>query len=463
MNSALLMETTEPATPERRDARPRRVLMICFAYPPVGGVGMIRPAKFVKYLPQFGYAPAVLTPSAGMARLRCDADVGQSPAATIHRTSYRDIVADVRAVLRMPASVAVSAAAANRPLPSERAGWRRTVTRLAYGAIAVPDEHVGWKRPALDAARALLARERFDLVYSTSPPETAHLIARAIKQEFGIPWVADLRDLWSGDHYRQRSGAKRWLLGRIERRTLRDADALVTVSEPWRRQLAAVYATRARRVECIPHGFDADDYAASVTPPDRFTITYTGTLDRHFQNPEPFFAALGDLVRRGDVERERIRANFHVFGDNLPDLEALSDAHDLRGIVRRCAPLEYRACLTAQQSSTALLAVQWRSQAGEGNPPLKVYDYLGARRPILVVGSGERVLGPLLTETGAGMTAADGSAIARILADWYREFRASGHLQWRGCEARLGAYTRRAQTARLAALFDSVVDGAAGA
>jgi glycosyltransferase involved in cell wall biosynthesis len=461
MNSALV-DSAAVLAPERHDAHRRRVLMICFAYPPVGGAGMIRPAKFVKYLSEFGYTPAVLTPSTGTARLRCDADFGDSPDATIHRTPYRDIVRDVRTVLRMPPSAPVSPSAPGPQTPA-RAGWRRTMTRLAYAAITVPDEHVGWKRPALDAARALLARERFDLVYSTSPPETAHLIARTVKQEYGIPWVADLRDLWSGDHYRQRGRAKRWLLRRIERRTLNDADLLVTVSEPWRRQLAASYGTRGRRVECIPHGFDADDYPVVVTPPDVFTITYTGTLDRHFQNPEPFFAALGDLVRRGDIARDRIRVNFHVFGDNLPDFDALATAHGLHGIVRRCPPLEYRACLTAQQASTALLALQWRSEAGEGNPPLKVYDYLGARRPILVVGSGERVLGPLLTDTGAGVTAGDGPAIAQVLADWYREFRDSGQVQWRGREARLGAYTRRAQTARLAALFDSVVDRAAGA
>src|SRR5438105_12398209 len=81
---------------------PRRVLMICFAYPPVGAAGMIRPAKFVKYLPALGYRPTVITPSTGPARFRCDAAFGESAGATIHRTAYSDVVTSVRTRLRMP-------------------------------------------------------------------------------------------------------------------------------------------------------------------------------------------------------------------------------------------------------------------------------------------------------------------------------------------------------------------------
>src|SRR5262245_30989997 len=291
------------------DAPPRRrVLMICFAYPPVGGAGMIRSAKFVKFLPYFGYEPVVVTPAHGAARLPCDADFGRSPGATIHHTGYRDVVNDVRDVFHRstprpsPTSLVTDGVA-----PAQRPhGWRQSVRRLAYDAVTLPDEHIGWKEPALQAVRALVARTRFDIVYSTSPPESAHLVARAIKREFGIPWVADLRDLWSDDHYRRRTRATRWVLRRIERRTLTGADALVTVSEPWRRQLAATYETVARPVKCIAHGFDVDDYRAAGCGAARFTITYAGTLDAHFQDPTPFFEALGEAVRRGAIERDRV-------------------------------------------------------------------------------------------------------------------------------------------------------------
>jgi glycosyltransferase involved in cell wall biosynthesis len=424
---------------------------------------MIRSAKFVKFLPRCGYEPVVVTPAQGAARLPCDADVGRSPGATIHHTGYRDVVKDVREFFRggapSPGRGHVGNDRAARTLPLSRC--RRTVRRLAYEAIALPDEHIGWKEPALQAIRALLARTRFDLVYSTSPPESAHLVARAVKREFGIPWVADLRDLWSDDHYRQRSRAGRWVIRQIERRTLTDADALVTVSEPWRRQLAASYETAERPVECVGHGFDAEDYPAASDRGDRFTITYAGTLDADFQDPEPFFAALGQVVRQGAIERDRVRVNFHVFGDNVPDLDRLAERHGLTGIARRCACLEYRACLAAQQDSTALLVFQWRSDAGRGNPPLKVYDYLGARRPMLVVGSGDHVLRPLLEETGAGAIARSPSDIARILTDWYAEYRATGQLRWRGRDDVVARYTRRAQTEKLAAVFDAVIARAA--
>src|SRR5262245_60326265 len=423
------MPATAAALPgvHNADALRLRVLMICFAYPPIGGAGMIRSAKFVKFLPECGYEPVVVTPAHGAARLPCDADFGRTYGATICHTGYRDVVKEVRDLFRWTRRHESHGAVVNDAVAPAQpsSGWRRSARRLAYDAVTLPDEHIGWKQPALQAVRALMARTRFDIVYSTSPPESAHLVARAIKREFGIPWIADLRDLWSDDHYRQRSQAKRWVLRRIEQRTLADADVLVTVSEPWRCQLAASYETHARRVICVPHGFDAEDYRTSASRSDRFTITYTGTLDRRFQDPEPFFAALGDAVGRGQLDRDHVRVNFHVFRDNSPDLHALPARYDLAGIVMRCPRLEYRACLAAQQSSTALLAIQWRSVAALGNPPLKVFDYLGARRPILVVGTGDHVLRPLLEETGAGLVARSPAEIARVLADWYAEFRAT--------------------------------------
>src|SRR5262245_25550172 len=143
----------------------RRVLMICFAYPPVGGAGMIRSAKFVKFLPSFGYEPVVVTPAHGAARLPCDADFGRSPGATIHHTGYRDVVNDVRDLFhrRTPrplrTSLVTDAVAPAQPAQ----GWCQSVRRLAYDAVALPDEHIGWKQPALQAARALVARARFDI------------------------------------------------------------------------------------------------------------------------------------------------------------------------------------------------------------------------------------------------------------------------------------------------------------
>ena len=170
---------------------------------------------------------------------------------------------------------------------------------------------------------------------------------------------------------------------------------------------------------------------------------------------------LGKLVAGGTIDRARLRIDFHVFGDNLPDLDALARQYALTGIVRRQPPLDYRACLAAQQASTVLLVLQWRSDAGAGNPPLKAYDYLGARRPMLVVGSGEGVLGPLMKDTGAGIVAPAATDIASALTAWYAEFAATGQVAWCGREEGLRGCTREAQAGKLAALFDDLTRGAA--
>jgi glycosyltransferase involved in cell wall biosynthesis len=434
--------------------------MFCFAYPPVGGVGMIRPLKFAKFLPAVGVSPTIVTPQNGVGRITCPPGMGELPGVIVHRTGYEDVITSIKARVprgrrhetRAPVPEGDNQAASTLP-----ARAMSTLRRLVYEAITTPDEHVGWRRFALEAGRELLRAESFDVIFSTSPPETSHLVARRLKHEFGVPWVADLRDLWSGDHYRQRLPLKRAALRAIERRTLRDADAIVTVSEPWRAELAASYARNGRPVVCIPHGFDADDYPIQPsTRPGRFTICYTGSLDRHYQDPSRVLGAVASLIRSGEMARDSVRLDFFVFGRNLPDFDALAARYDLRGVLVCHPALGYLESLARQQAAHVLLALQWQSEAGKGNPPLKVYDYLGARRPILVVGSGEGVLGRLIEDTGAGVVVASHDAIVSTLGAWYREFAASGDVKWRGNESRLAAHSRRVGAEQLAGVLRSV-------
>jgi hypothetical protein len=476
----------------------RRVLLISFAYPPIGGAGMIRPAKFAKYLPEFGFLPTVLTPERGAGRFACAPEAGEFPGVTVCRTPYEDVITRVKARFGMarlnaarlkpcptgggdaavgqgfslanqqagqgfpPSRCPETGSAAARPRRSSlefrgtKAGrLARSIRAALYAAITIPDEHVGWLRHAVTAGRELLQRDRYDVIFSTSPPETTHLIARRLKREFNIPWVADLRDLWSGDHYRRRHPVKRRVLKVIERRVLRDADAIVTVSEPWREALARDHGSD--RVVCLPHGFDPDDYPTAPPPASTtFVVSYMGSLDREFQDPTPFLEAAGDLVRSGEIPRECLRIDFYVFGDDLPDFAALTARFGLDGVVTRHASVEYRESLARQQASTVLLALQWQSEAGKGNPPLKVFDYLGARRPILVVGSGEHVLGPLMQDTGSGVVCGTPMAIRETLGRWYREFAETGRVRWPGSEDRLARHTRRAAAKALAGIMEQV-------
>jgi glycosyltransferase involved in cell wall biosynthesis len=443
---------------------PMKILMICYAYPPMGMVGVIRPVKFARYLPKFGWQPTVLTVEERAGKFPCKKEMGDLPEVAVIRTPYVDVIDSFKRKINffrgsnhrkdVSGDGEISNVAIDSKTQAKEVG---TVKRLLYEMLTMPDEQVGWYGPALAAGRKLMRTEKFDAIYSTSPPETAHLIARRLKSEFGVPWVADLRDLWTLDHFRQRGRLKLFILDKMERRVFRDADALITVSERWRNDLEALHGRATKPILYIPHGFDEEDYLAKPQHNSEvFTLTYTGTIDREFQDPAILLRAVAGLVKDKLIDPERFQINFHAYGNHMPDFDSITQEYALQGIVKQCAVLEYQECLQAQQSASALLVIQWKSEKGKGNPPLKFYDYLGARRPILIVGSGEGILGDMIEETGAGKIANTEEEIRTVLLAWYREFTSTGTVEFSSDEVALQRYTRRLQTAKLAELLQQL-------
>jgi glycosyltransferase involved in cell wall biosynthesis len=170
--------------------------------------------------------------------------------------------------------------------------------RLLYAVkswIAYPDNQKHWYGYALEAAEDLIEKRHFDAIISSSQPITSHLIARELKNRHDIPWIADLRDLWSQGHGTIQGPFRRWCEKKLELRTLKDADALITVSSPLAEKLSTLHP--AKRIYTVTNGFDPDDIS-EVPPAKEFTITYTGSL-YHKQNPTILLQALDRL--RGQV------------------------------------------------------------------------------------------------------------------------------------------------------------------
>jgi glycosyltransferase involved in cell wall biosynthesis len=243
----------------------------------------------------------------------------------------------------------------------------------------------------------------------------------------------------------------------VEQHVLRQASALVTPSRQWQAELAR----RFHDVPChaIAHGFDRDDYVGDVISSAReFTLTYTGSLNRVHQDPSPLFAALGDLTRDGSIPLSSLRVNFFVYGSNLPDIASLAQRYRLRDVVRVHPPLDHRDVLAAQQASTVLLLFQW--SGAPGIEYVKAYEYLGAGRPMLVVGSGEGAIGDLIARTRCGIAADQPGRIAAHLLDWYREYERTGSVAISTDPVALARESRLERTRSLAAVLDAAVTAA---
>jgi hypothetical protein len=275
--------------------------------------------------------------------------------------------------------------------------------------LLFPDEQVGWTGEAVRTGLQLLRGEGRWVLLSSSPPETCHLAAVRLKRRTGVPWVADLRDPWSFSHLRPRSALD--LVHRlIERRTLRRADALVTVTQGWGRRLQALHPG----VPChvIPNGHDG---AAITQSPPSFRITYTGKIDLVEQDPTPLIEGIRRWLETDLDAATTAQIRFHTYGDKASELRECLRRSGLEHVAGDT--LDHSASLAAQADSSVLVLFAWRSDPD--CVPAKLFEYLAARRAILVIGRPESEVARIVLDAGAGAVAPDAAEVQRVLTLWH--------------------------------------------
>ena len=348
----------------------RRVLMISYYFPPLGGIGSVRALKFAQYLPEFGWDPVVITPRKGAYYADATLEFDETK---VVRTASLEIS---RAVKRMIGRGGddTRAAEVGPVLGRLRSFARRWIYR--------PDAQVGWYPFALGAARRILRERRCDVILSSSFPITAHLVARRLHQEFGIPWVAEFRDLWT-DLARYDSRRRQRLDEATERSVLTDATEVVSVSDAY----ASLLSKRGgRRVAVITNGFDPADFCGAPISA-RPLATYVGTYYPDRQDLRTAIEALGELSRSGTLPGLRIR----FVGDFPASLRESLVVAGLADVVECTGFVAHREALAHIQESTVLLLAGPVSGAFpqskvRGNIAAKAFEYLGSGRPILYVG-----------------------------------------------------------------------------
>lgn len=422
----------------------RTVLILTYHFPPTPSVGTVRMGGLTRYLPEFGWSTVVVTPRAG----RVD------PPQWLVETGDADIAAAVKGRLGIRRDVALKDAVAGPGPPVQRARLRSWLIEQAKALVAIPDANRGWIRIAERAGLAALAERRCDALLTTSPPPSAHLAGRRVAVRSGLPWIADLRDLWSDDRNSLAPRWRRWIDRRLEARTLSRASTLVTVSEPLAEELRRLHPAIPAR--SVLNGYDPDEVglAARLTPD--LTLTHTGTFYQGRRDPTMLFEALASLIGDGRIPRDRVRVR--LFARHEPWVAALIRQHALEDVVELRDWTHRREALRVQQESQVLLLLHWGGERERGVYTGKVFEYLAARRPILMVGGGPGVLDDLLAETGAGVHVTDRASLERQLLAWWRELAEHGSVGWRGHADRIERYSHRRMAREFADLLEQVCE-----
>jgi glycosyltransferase involved in cell wall biosynthesis len=440
---------------------PKKVLLIAYYYPPLGGIGSQRSQKFARYLPDYGWTPIVVTPRKGSYFIDPTLDDREASGVEVVRTPCIDLSATLKRLIRRPersnghngTSTNGNDGTPNNLHAGSTTGLlSRAVRTLAY----IPDGQVGWLPYATQAGRLILkTHDDVKAIYSTSYPVTAHMAAARLKSETGKPWIADFRDLWTENHYADYTSKFRKRLDQVLESNLLDkADVLVTVSESLAGTLRTLTGNR-KRVEIIRNGFDSEDFAGIArSRPDRWTVTYVGTFYGAKQDPSAFLAALKRLIEGGRIAKRDVL--FNIVGTPDAFVQDLITRSGLAELTRFTGFVSHREALEHQVNSSLLLLILHRDKANPGVTTGKLYEYLGARTPILAMVPPHFEAARIVRETGAGVSveASDTEGIAGALLDSYREFK-SGSARCAG-HADLSAYERSSGAGQLAELLSEI-------
>lgn len=420
----------------------KKLLMVAYYFPPIGGSGTQRSSKFVKYLPRFGWQPTVIS--------GFDATWPQD------HTLLADIPPEAQ-IHRFPLPPTV---------------WRRArhwlfdhrIGPIGLGRIGnylgwfldFPDTKREWADTAAEMALEMSKLHEFDAIYTTSPPYSSCAAVRRIQDRLGLPWIADFRDHWSREDI-EFGELPKWLRNRhaaAEREVVCHADAVICANEGIAEFFRTTYGLSAERCIVITNGFDQDDFTDTQRQTRKgadVTLTHTGTFPRRLYSPAPLMNALKHYWQGPPDGVERLQMRFiGGIGDAL--LEKYAGVS-----VEVSDRVSHPEAVAAQQSADLILLIFDRQV---GILPGKLFEYLACGTPIFaVIPTGERAAAAnIIHQCNAGWVADCDrpdeivtkltEAVATVARPDYR---------FRPNLPQIAEYSRERLTGRLASFLDELI------
>ena len=437
----------------------KRVLIISYYWPPTGGSGVQRWVKFAKYFPAEGWQPVIYTPE-NPEQLAVDASLeAEVPAeAEVIRRRIVEPYEMYKKLLRK--SGHSKEAVEVNPVNAQNKSFLQKVAMWIRGNFFRPDPRCLWIRPSVKFLKEYLKEHPVDLIVSTGPPQSMHLIGRLLAKETGLPWIADFRDPWTKifyfKHLQMTRTTVKWHK-KMEKKVLDDATVVVAVSPLVQQEFQAMTQTP---VELITNGFDECDFTATKNTeanggPDReFVITHTGLFAAD-GNPTVLWDVLAEKCSKDESFKKLMKIRL-VGKTDEQILKSIEDA----GLSGNLEDMGYQphAVAVEQQRKASLLILPLRKEPEyKAVLPGKVFEYLASWRPVLGIGQTDGAMSMILnnTKTGLVLNWDDKMSIEKYIDICWKD-----HLNGRLSveDADISQFTRRNLTRRMAQLFDKLIE-----
>ncbi len=378
----------------------KRVLVITYYWPPSGGSGVQRWLKFVKYLPEFGVKPFVLTVDPEKANYpvidkSLEKEIPQD--LIVYKTKTFEIFDIYRKLIgkgKYPHS-----SFDNETNPS----LAQKFSRFIRGNLFIPDARVGWKPYVVKKALEIIAEHNIDTVITTGPPQSVHLSGLELKKRTAVNWIADFRDPWTDifyyDAFYHTALAKKYDAS-LERKVIERADRITIVSDALKQLLQKKSKKISQdKIQIIPNGFDEEDFNIPSSPPrDKFLITFTGSLANDANKMDVFVEALYEVM----ADNPDVPVLFRFVGNIDDSVREVFAKFEIDHILEFIPYVPHEESVKYLMESTACFSTIRRNPKNKGIVSGKIFDYIGSRKPIICIGPEDGNVNDVIKECKAG-------------------------------------------------------------
>lgn len=433
----------------------KKVLIITYYWPPAGGGGVMRWLKMSQYLyADTDWEPIVYTAKNAGYLIEDESLIKEVPNEI--RIICEPIVEpnnflSILGLGKFKKSIASGGVATGK----SKSSLKERIILWIRSNIFIPDARFLWINPSVRRLTKLLKEEKIDAIISTGPPHSMHLIAMKLRKKFNIPWVADYRDPWTfidffEDLDLNTSSYNKHL--KLEREVLKFADKLVTVSPSWAEEFKKRFNAN---FEIIYNGYDPADFQLNndIQLDKHFSITHIGSLNKD-RNTALFWEVLAVLSKELPTFKEKLK--IRLIGTVTPDLKSLIESLGLENQISIESYKPHKEVVELiMKSQLLLLLINNTSNVG-GIIPGKLYEYLGAQRPIICIGNPNSDSAHIIQSSNAGKVChfEDVSCMKKVLVDYFNNYQMN---QIKSSTIDVEKYSRQGEAKEYADLLNGLI------
>jgi hypothetical protein len=431
-----------------------KILMVTYRFPPYNSIGAIRCGKMAKYLIELGHEVKVLSCIDQPLPSTLEIEI---PTKNIRYANWWDINAPVNLLVNRKKDVTASlnSVGNKNTLKSKILNILGSLYKILFH---LPDGQIGWRRNAYREGLDIIATWKPDVIYASAWPISSLIVADKISQKSGIPWIGELRDLWTDNPYSDTPKWKKYIEKLWEKRLFSRAIGLTTISEHANDILVSKFS---KPTEIILNGYDEKDFEKikcsndfeNIFTDNKIHILYAGMIYPGRRDPTPLLKAISLLS-----EKEKNKVTVHFYGNQLEIVTELATKLNIEKNIVVNNPISHKNILYLQTKADYLLLLMWDNPDERGTFTGKFFEYVGANRPILCIGGADNPPAKVIQEHQMGYVLQEPDEIKALILDLINQKKEKGYIQNTRPSNSLG-FTRKKQAAKLSTfLKDTISD-----